>query len=158
SIRNSGIGHNPRALLTLQSRWARFARSDVQGPVMPDKHKADAPKADAIVLFGATGDLARRSLLPSLYFMDADGFLPDALKVLATARSEMSREAFLDHARTAAADKGPIDDDVWKRFAERISYVAADATQEAGLKALKAGIGDAERPIYYLAISPSLYV
>ena len=48
---------------------------------------AEAPLADAIVLFGATGDLSRRMLLPSLYFLDADGLLPLGLKILATART-----------------------------------------------------------------------
>ena len=48
---------------------------------------ADTPLADAMVLFGATGDLSRRMVMPSLYFLDADGFLPDGFKILATARA-----------------------------------------------------------------------
>jgi glucose-6-phosphate 1-dehydrogenase len=116
------------------------------------------PQADAIMLFGGTGDLARRSLLPSLYFMDADGFLPPGLKVVATARAEMTQAAFLDHARAAAADKGPIDETVWTRFSERITYVPADATNSEGAQAIRTALGDAQRPIFYLAISPSLYI
>ena len=95
-----------------------------------------ATQADALVLFGATGDLARRSLLPSLYFLDADGFLPAGFRIVATARAEMSAEAFLGHARAAAEDKGTVDDAVWSRFAGRIAYVAADATSREGAQAL----------------------
>jgi glucose-6-phosphate 1-dehydrogenase len=117
----------------------------------------ETPQADALVLFGATGDLARRSLLPSLYFLDADGFLPQGFRIVATARAELSREAFLDHARKAAADKGEIDEKVWARLAARMTYVAADATTPAGVAPLCDALAGARRPIFYLAISPSLY-
>src|SRR6185312_14085116 len=55
----------------------------------------DPPLADAMVLFGATGDLSRRMLLPSLYFLDADGLLPAGFKILATARGKLSRDDFV---------------------------------------------------------------
>ena len=119
--------------------------------------RPDATAADAIVLFGGTGDLARRSLIPSLYFLDADGFLPEGFRLVATARAEMSREAFLEHARAAVDDKGPVEETVWARFAARVSYVAADATSREGLEGLKAPLAEVARPIFYLAISPSLY-
>lgn len=119
---------------------------------------AETPQADAIVLFGGTGDLARRMLLPSLYFLDADGFLPDGFRVVATARQEMSREAFRDevHAALKARAEG-LDEAAWRRFAERLDYVAADATHAEGAAALKEALGEARRPIFYLALSPSLY-
>jgi glucose-6-phosphate 1-dehydrogenase len=114
--------------------------------------------SDALVLFGATGDLARRSLLPSLYFLDADGFLDAGFRIVATARGAMEQEAFLDHARAATEEKGPVDTATWVRFARRVTYVAADATTADGAAALKSALRDAKRPIYYLAISPSLYI
>ena len=61
--------------------------------------------ADAIVLFGATGDLARRMLLPSLYFLDADGFLPRDFRLIATARAELSTEEFLDQTHKALSER-----------------------------------------------------
>src|SRR5687767_6320275 len=100
-------------------------------------------KADMIVLFGATGDLAQRMLLPSLYFLEADGFLPDGFRIVATARTAMSREAFLDHAaRTVArrAEPETVDPKAWAAFAARLDYVAADATAPDGARALKASI------------------
>ncbi len=114
-------------------------------------------QADVIVLFGGTGDLSRRMLLPSLYFLDADGFLPDGFRLLATARSELTREGFVEQVReTLAARPEGLDPAVWARFAERIDYVMADATTPEGAQALKVAL-EGRRPIYYLAISPSLY-
>ena len=116
------------------------------------------PQADAIVLFGATGDLARRMLLASLYFLDADGFLADDFRIVATARSEMTREAFLDltHKTLSERPEG-LDDAVWARFSRRLSYVGADATTAEGAALLCPALGGAKRPFFYLAISPSLY-
>ena len=90
--------------------------------------------ADAIVLFGATGDLARRMLLPSLYFLDADGFLPRDFRLIATARAELSTEEFLDQTHKALSERPEgVDDAVWARFSQRIVYVGADAWSDAGL-------------------------
>ena len=120
---------------------------------------ADTPLADAIVLFGATGDLSRRMLLPSLYFLDADGLLPVGFKILATARGQLSREDFVKQVR-GILDARPetVDDGVWTRFAERyLDYVACDATSAESVAALKPKLKGVERPMFFLAISPSLY-
>jgi glucose-6-phosphate 1-dehydrogenase len=117
-----------------------------------------AIEADAIVLFGATGDLARRMLLPSLYHLDADGFLPARFKVLATARARLSRDEFVERVRELLAERPEgLDAAVWERFRARLDYTAADATSEAGATALKPMLEGARAPIFYLAISPSLY-
>ncbi|MFL5298394.1 MAG: glucose-6-phosphate dehydrogenase [Phenylobacterium sp.] len=117
-----------------------------------------AELADAIVLFGATGDLARRMVLPSLYFLDADGLLPVGLKLLATARSPLSREAFVAQVRAILdARSETVDDGVWARFCGRLDYVACDATSVEGATALKPHLEGRQRPIFFLAVSPSLY-
>jgi glucose-6-phosphate 1-dehydrogenase len=119
---------------------------------------AETPQADAIVLFGATGDLSRRMVLPSLYFLDADGFLPAGFRVLATARAKLSREAFIDEMLAMMqARPVPIDERVWARFAARLDYVSADATTEQGVAHLKPHLKGFNRPIFFLAVSPSLY-
>jgi len=119
---------------------------------------ADAPCADLLVLFGGAGDLARRMLLPSLYFLDFDGFLADGFRIVAVARSEHSRDQFLDMVRSdlEARPEG-LDKEVWGRFAKRLDYVATDATSPDGLAKLLPQLQGAVRPIFYLAISPSLY-
>jgi glucose-6-phosphate 1-dehydrogenase len=115
-------------------------------------------RADLLVLFGGAGDLARRMLLPSLYFLDVDGFLDEEFRIVACARSEHSREEFIQivcddlKARPEGLDKT-----AWARFSARLDYVAADATSVAGLEAVKPHLENAKRPIFYLALSPSLY-
>jgi len=119
---------------------------------------AEAPQADVIVLFGGAGDLARRMLIPSLYFLHADGFLPDGFRIVATARTEMSREDFLQHAHDDLAKRAEgLDEAAFRGFAERVDYVAADATSEVGLAPLKPHLENARAPVFYLALSPSLF-
>jgi glucose-6-phosphate 1-dehydrogenase len=121
---------------------------------------AEIPLADVIVLFGGTGDLAQKMLLPSLYFLDADGFLADGFRVVATARAEMTRDQFVAEAKAAIAtraDPGGLDDKVWGRFEQRLDYVGADATSPEGVAALKIALRGATTPIFYLALSPSIY-
>ena len=66
-----------------------------------------ADKVAALLLFGATGDLARRMLLPSLYGLDADGLLPDGLTIIGTARSELDDDGYREKAKQALADHLP---------------------------------------------------
>jgi glucose-6-phosphate 1-dehydrogenase len=118
----------------------------------------DPPLADALVLFGATGDLSRRMLLPSLYFLDADGLLPVDFKILATARAGLSRDDFVDQVRKILdARPEAVDDGVWARFSGRLDYVACDATTPEGAADLKGHLEGRSRPMFFLAISPSLY-
>jgi glucose-6-phosphate 1-dehydrogenase len=118
----------------------------------------EARQADAVVLFGATGDLARRMLLPSLYHLDSDGFLPAGLKVLATARAHLSREEFVGQVRELLSERPEgLDEAVWNRFAARLDFTSADATTEAGAAALQPMLEGVKAPIFYLALSPSLY-
>jgi glucose-6-phosphate 1-dehydrogenase len=121
---------------------------------------AEQPLADVIVLFGGTGDLAQKMLFPSLYFLDADGFLVDGFAIIATARAEMSREAFIAEVKESVGSRaGPagLDAKVWARFEKRLDYVGADATTPEGAAELKAALGEARIPIFYLALSPSIY-
>jgi glucose-6-phosphate 1-dehydrogenase len=120
---------------------------------------AETSQADAIVLFGGTGDLAQRMLFPSLYFLDADGFLPDGFRIVATARTETTREAFVEQVRESVASRSEqgLDQEAWTRFAARLDYAATDATRTESVGVLKDLLGPAVRPIFYLALSPSLY-
>ena len=114
--------------------------------------------ADAIVLFGATGDLSRRMVLPSLYFLHVDGRLPPDLKILATARATLTRDAFLAQVR-AMLDARPefIDEATWAQFAARMDYAACDATSAEGVAELAPHLQGCVRPMFFLAVSPSLY-
>jgi glucose-6-phosphate 1-dehydrogenase len=118
----------------------------------------DGRPIERLIIFGATGDLAARMLLPSLYFLDADGLLRADLKIVGSARSEMQREAFVDYVH-GVLKKRPegLDDAAWARFSARLDYCVADVTRGEGLKGIAAQVGDAPT-IFYLALSPSLYV
>ncbi|HUO13148.1 MAG TPA: glucose-6-phosphate dehydrogenase [Caulobacteraceae bacterium] len=121
-------------------------------PPMPD-----TPMIEHLVIFGATGDLAGRMLLPSLYFLDADGLLPEQLKILGSARTEMKRDVFVRHVHEILKQRPEgVDETAWRRFSARLDYCPADVTSAAGLKGIGEHIGDAPT-IFYLALSPSLY-
>ena len=95
-------------------------------------------QADLFVILGATGDLAQRMLFPSLYFLDADGLLPDGLRIMGSARKRQDRDAFLKDTRAAISERAKplaIDPAVWKRFAARMDYCAADASTPEGAAA-----------------------
>jgi glucose-6-phosphate 1-dehydrogenase len=116
------------------------------------------PLSDALVLFGATGDLSRRMVIPSLYFLDADGFLPNGFKVLATARATLSRDAFIEQVlEILKARPEGLDEAVWTRFSARLDYVACDATSAEGAALLIPHLDSRTHPMFFLAVSPSLY-
>ena len=118
-------------------------------------------KVATLLLFGATGDLARRMLLPSLYGLDADGLLPEGLAVVGTARSELDDAAFREKARAALAEhvaEEILKPDVTERFLKRLRYVAVDATLLRDFPKLAEAVGDCGPGLaIFLSTAPSLF-
>ena len=118
-------------------------------------------KASTLLLFGATGDLARRMLLPSLYGLDADGLLPRGLRIIGTARSAMDAEAYRRLARNALDEHLPagfLQADVADRYAARLDYVPVDALQMENFPKLAKAVGDCgEGLAIFLSTAPSLF-
>ena len=117
-------------------------------------------QADLFVVLGATGDLAQRMLFPSFYFLDCDGLLPPGLRILGCARAEMDRDGFIAEVRKHVADRAkpaPVDETVWSRLCERLEYCSADAAKPDGATALAQAMGQPQLPVFYLALSPSLF-
>ncbi len=117
-----------------------------------------------LVIFGASGDLTARKLIPSLYSLDRKKRLPAELRIVGVARTPFSDDAFRDKLASAAKEflKGEWNADSWAAFARRLHYVAGDAAQPDGLDALrdwlaKAEGGAAGRCLYYLSVAPELY-
>ncbi|MDO9588852.1 MAG: glucose-6-phosphate dehydrogenase [Brevundimonas sp.] len=114
----------------------------------------------ALVLFGGGGDLAMRMLLPSLYFLEHDGLLPDGLKIIGAARSDESRDEYVARVRVAVEGKARADDAwsdaAWIRLDARLDYLPVDATDPASLKPIKDKVGEGG-VTSFLAVSPSLY-
>lgn len=120
---------------------------------MPDK-------VSTLLLFGATGDLAHRMLLPSLYALDADGLLPANLRIVATARSDLDDDGFRVTALEALTNHVPdefFDGATAKKFLGRVTYVALDATQPEGFARLAERIDPANGLAIFLSTAPSLF-
>ena len=117
-----------------------------------------ATTSDALVLFGASGDLARKMTFPSLYRLAARGALD--VPVIGVASTEWDDDAMRTHAKDAIRDAGiSLDEAVFAKFAGRMRYLCGDYTDPALFRALGAalsGVG-ARRPLFYLEIPPSLF-
>lgn len=112
--------------------------------------------ADTLVLFGATGDLARRMLLPSLYFLDRDGLLCEGLTIVGAARSDLDDGKFRRLAREALTGRGERPDEAaWHRFERRLAYCRVDAESRESYEDLACKVG--KRNVYYLSLSPQHY-
>jgi glucose-6-phosphate 1-dehydrogenase len=124
-------------------------RSSASGDTRP------AP-ADVFVVFGITGDLAKVMTFRSLYRLEGRGLLD--CPIIGVAVSDWSDDDLRDHARAAIEGTGErIDETVFKRFAARLSYVSGDFGDAATYQRVKAAIGDAHTPVFYLEIPPFLF-
>jgi len=133
----------------------------------------DAPAQDlpvTLVIFGASGDLTWRKLVPALYGNERKGRLPPRLRVLGVARRDWSRDFFLERLRDGVARFGGgsvltgvhgVDEAAWTRFAERVDYIRGDLEDPADFARLQAHLVDAENGpadrLYYLATAPEHY-
>jgi glucose-6-phosphate 1-dehydrogenase len=120
-----------------------------------------------IIIFGASGDLTARKLIPALFHLDMAGLLPEDANIVGVARSEFSHDAYRQKVEpmAKAAILGMKDNwypGAWNRFAKRLFYVAGDAGTAEGLKHLtdflaKREQGQGGRRLYYLSVKPDLY-
>lgn len=115
-----------------------------------------------LVLFGASGDLTMRKLLPSLYYHHRDGDLPGEGRIIGVARREMSRAEFIaqvnDQAQPYVVEES-FEEATWQTFIERLDYLALDVTQSDSLKPLADKLSEhPERSrVYYLSTAPTLF-
>lgn len=115
-----------------------------------------------LVIFGGTGDLAMRKLLPALYHRDRDDQITPDSRIIAASRGSLSRDEFLslvEEALRRNLAEGEFDDATWQTFAARIHYAQADAfehKQWGQLVELLNGVGDRVQ-VAYLATAPSLF-
>ncbi len=118
-------------------------------------------RTSALLLFGATGDLARRMLLPSLYALHEDGLLAVGLRIVGTARSELDDAAFRDLAKVALAEFLPADrqnESKLASFLDRLAYQPLDASDFAGFPALAGKLGDLSGGLaIFLSTAPFLF-
>ncbi len=124
------------------------------------------PECRALVLFGATGDLAKRMLWPSLYALDCDGLLPVIFQLIGAATSQLSQQDFIAKVKESiqtSANKQLYNDVAFERFSKRIQYVPVDIKADHGLEPLRAVLAPAgdHKPeggvIFYLSTGPQLF-
>ncbi len=120
-----------------------------------------------LVIFGASGDLTARKLMPALWSLFASRTLPEPFAIVCTARTVMTDEAFRTRMNAAVQEFARLkvpSDGVWQRFASNVHYVAGDPRgvelySKIGerLTALEQARGGAANRLFYLATPPSLY-
>jgi len=113
--------------------------------------------SDALVLFGATGDLAAKKIFPAVYQMALAGTLPPEAPVVGVASRDWSTEQLREYAHESIAARTEVDEDVWNELAARIEYVSGDYRQPSTFERLSELIADCGHPLYYLAIPPVLF-
>jgi glucose-6-phosphate 1-dehydrogenase len=115
-----------------------------------------------LVIFGATGDLSQRKLLPALFHRDEQGQLPPGACIIGTSRRAMSHEDFRAFAAEAIASHVKASNapqDVVDRFLARLRYYAAEATKDDGWIAIEKELADRKDVVrvFYLAVGPDLF-
>ncbi|MHB1533452.1 MAG: glucose-6-phosphate dehydrogenase [Acidimicrobiales bacterium] len=128
-------------------------------PTDAPAHVVGQARPHLITLFGATGDLARRKLLPALLHLSQAKLLPEC-RIVGVSLDDLDDEGFRDVARVACQEfaRAPIAAGDWERFAARLGYVPLDAgpaalAEKAGL--LEAQLGPDARRLHYLSVPPS---
>jgi glucose-6-phosphate 1-dehydrogenase len=131
-----------------------------------NSHSLRIPDPCVMVIFGASGDLTRRKLIPALYNLATGKLLPERFAIVGCARSPMTDDAFREQLtqgmKTLAST--PVDPSIWNSLLERIQYVQCDVEDAAGFQRLATVLAqlDKERGtqgnrIFYLAIAPQFF-
>jgi glucose-6-phosphate 1-dehydrogenase len=115
----------------------------------------NVPHSDALVFFGATGDLIYKKIFPALYAMERRGRLQ--VPVIGVARSDWTIEQFRARARKSIEQHEGFDEGVFAKLQERLHYISGDYGAPATHAALRKELGGAAHPLHYLAIPPSVF-
>ncbi len=115
----------------------------------------EQPHSDALVFFGATGDLAYKQIFPALQQMVKQGKL--TVPVIGVAKAGWNLDQLKGRAKDSLEKHGGIDDDSWGKLQGLLRYVDGDYADPATFKAVREALGDAKNPAHYLAIPPSLF-
>lgn len=114
-----------------------------------------APASDALVLFGATGDLAFRKIFPALYSMVKRGHPP--FPIVGVSRGGSDLDGLVQRVRKSVEQSGPVEENVFSALASQLRYVDGDYRTEALFEKIRKALGDAIHPLYYLSIPPSAF-
>jgi glucose-6-phosphate 1-dehydrogenase len=122
-------------------------------------------KPFVLVIFGGTGDLSKRKLLPTLFHIFREGELPREFAILGIARSKMTDDQYRDLTKRAIqSSEEPLEEGRWTDFSHHLSYLSADSSEDESYPSLRKKMdqltnqitGDGRDVIYYLAVSPQI--
>lgn len=137
----------------------------VEPTAAPVPHRIERiPDPCAMLIFGASGDLAKRKLMPALYRLKKEGLLPPALYIIGNSRRGFSDEAFRASMRTAVEEfDREVDDDIWRDFERSLFYVQGASDDINTYQKISARLAELDRDhdtrgnrLIYLAVPPSL--
>src|SRR5262245_53974735 len=111
--------------------------------------------SDALVFFGATGDLAFKQIFPALQGLVRDGQLD--VPIIGVGRSGWTRDQLIARARESLEAHGGVQESAFARMARRLDYIDGDYTKPEMFEKLRRALGSAARPLHYLAIPPSAF-
>jgi glucose-6-phosphate 1-dehydrogenase len=117
--------------------------------------KEEKPASDALVFFGASGDLAYKKIFPALQALARRGRLN--VPVVGVARSGWTREQLVERAKASVTENGGLDAEAFPKLAALLRYVDGDYNDRSTFERLKEQMPDAKRPLHYLAIPPSMF-
>ena len=144
----------------------RAAEQSQTNPLREGLSARAVPQPCSVVIFGATGDLTHRKLVPALYNLAADGELPPAVAVVGFARREKNDDEFRKEMEesTRKFSRQSVRDEIWKTFAQSIFYHQSDFGDESGYKTLATKLDkiDKERGtrgnrLFYFAVAPDQF-
>lgn len=113
------------------------------------------PRSDAFVFFGATGDLAYKKIYPALQALVRAGELD--VPVIGMARAGWTTDRLRAHVRDSLEDNGGVDEDAFARLSAQLQYLDGDYAESETFTRLKKALGEARRPLHYLAIPPAMF-
>lgn len=138
----------------------------MENPFAEGENRIIRPPGTAVVIFGGTGDLSHRKLIPALYNLACDDYLPTGFMLVGASRGEMSDEAFRNEVAESIKkhSRRPLDPAIWETFSKNIFYQAVDAPDLGGYKKLREKLERLckERAqhynyLYYLAMAPKFF-
>ncbi|MBN8549162.1 MAG: hypothetical protein J0M12_07615 [Deltaproteobacteria bacterium] len=138
----------------------------MENPFAEGENRVIRPPSTALVIFGATGDLTHRKLIPALYNLAFDDYLPTGFAVIGAARSKLSDEEFRANLFEAVKkySRRTVSDELWQKFAQNIFYQPLDGTSQDDFVKLRERLADIGKQkneefnyLYYLATSPNFF-
>jgi glucose-6-phosphate 1-dehydrogenase len=142
------------------------SQEDLTSETREEASRFRIPEPAAMVIFGASGDLTHRKLVPALYNLHCKQRLPDGFTVVGYSRTQFSHEAFREEMRKACNEYGEVEAEIadWEGFAQRLYYCPGDINKPDDFERLHDFLHELEQErvgtgnlVYYLAVAPQFY-